>query len=69
MREARAGLVVAAQDAAELARSALQLFRMSRPERDAMGRSGRKYYESHFDRATLIDQLEGWMRERAGGGA
>jgi colanic acid biosynthesis glycosyl transferase WcaI len=66
VREAGAGLVVAAEDASGLAESALRLFRMSGPGRDEMGRSGRRYFESHFCRANLLDQLEGWMKQRAG---
>jgi hypothetical protein len=28
-----------------------------------MGRSGRAYATAHFDRATLVAQLDEWLRE------
>ena len=31
--------------------------------REAMGQAGRRYFEQHFDRERLLEQLEGWMLE------
>ena len=63
VREAGAGLAVAAGDATALAEAVRHLYQMEPHQRAEMGRAGRAYYETHFLRKRLVDRLEGWMRE------
>ena len=67
VREAGAGVAVRAGDAPALAAAALDLARMPRAEREAMGERGRRYFERHFERAVLLARLEGWMNDLAAG--
>ena len=69
VREAGAGVAVPAGDARALADAVLGLARRPRPEREAMGASGRRYFERHFERALLLARLEGWMTDLAAGRA
>jgi len=62
INEANAGIVVAAENAQALADAVSTLCRLPAEERLAMGRRGRTYFEAHFERGRLLDQLEGWMR-------
>jgi glycosyltransferase involved in cell wall biosynthesis len=55
--EAGAGVEVPAGDGSALADAVLSLSRMSKSERDTMGRNGRTYFQKHFCHETLIDQL------------
>ena len=59
-----AALVTSAGNAAALADNALRLSRMACEERSRMGRAGRAYYESNFERAGLLGRLESYL-ERA----
>ncbi|MDR7334726.1 glycosyltransferase family 4 protein [Roseateles asaccharophilus] len=61
--EAGAGLAAPAGDAAALAGQALALVATPITERQAMGVRARAYARREFDRATLITQLETWLRE------
>lgn len=61
--EAEAGVVGPADDSQSLARNALKLRAMSSEARAMLGRNGRAYFDAHFDSASLLDQLEGWMTE------
>lgn len=61
--EADAGLASPAGDATSLAGQALALAAMPLAERQAMGQRARAYARREFDRAALITQLEGWLRE------
>jgi glycosyltransferase involved in cell wall biosynthesis len=63
IRESGAGLTVAAEDDQALAEAVLRIFRMSEADRNSMGRKGRAYYNAHFERANLIDQLETIMAQ------
>jgi colanic acid biosynthesis glycosyl transferase WcaI len=62
VRESGAGLVVDQEDAAALAAGVRVLAAMAPAERDDMGRRGRAYALTHFDRDTLVAQLDGWLR-------
>jgi glycosyltransferase involved in cell wall biosynthesis len=64
--EAGAGVVCPAQDASALAAVTRRMYEMGAPERAAMGRRGRAYFEAHFDRETLLGQLEDTMRAAQG---
>lgn len=67
IKEAGAGYTCAAGDADGLARLAEQMASLSEEERNDMGRSGRQYYENHFDREILFERLEGWMTKFGAG--
>jgi glycosyltransferase involved in cell wall biosynthesis len=55
--EAGAGVVAPAGDAAALSEAVLSLYSMSPDERNRLGKNGRRYFEQHFDREMLMDQL------------
>jgi glycosyltransferase involved in cell wall biosynthesis len=61
--ESGAGIAANAGDAAGLADAVLKLHRMPKPEREAMGRRGREYFEREFERSMLVNRLEDWMLE------
>ena len=61
--ESGAGLASPAEDTDALRKIVLSMYRMSREEREAMGKQGREYCEANFDREMLISRLEEWMRE------
>jgi glycosyltransferase involved in cell wall biosynthesis len=60
--ESGAGIAAGAGDAGALAEGVLTLYRMPKPEREAMGRRGREYFEQNFERSLLLGRLEEWMR-------
>jgi len=62
---AHAGIAAAAEDAQGLADAVLHLYNLKPSERQAMGGAGQAYYEAHFKRDLLVNQLEQWMRELA----
>lgn len=62
VREAQAGLLSCAEDAAGLAESILYLYKMTDDERAQMGENGRRYFKDHFDQDILTDQLIGHFR-------
>jgi glycosyltransferase involved in cell wall biosynthesis len=66
VEEARAGIVVAAEDASAMAKAVLQLSLMPPLEREAMGQNGRRYFLQEFDRDTLLVRLDSWMRDLVG---
>jgi len=61
VREAGAGLVVPAEDAAGLAQAARRLQAMAAGERAALGLAGRRYFETHYEpdasARSLLQQL------------
>ena len=61
IEEASAGLAIPSENPQELAHALIQMYRMSKEERDEMGASGRKYFEKHFERNMLVDRLEDLM--------
>ena len=63
IEEARAGIVVAPEDAAALACAVLDMVKMPRAEREAMGERGRAYFVREFERDMLLARVEAWMRE------
>ena len=63
--DSMAGLVVPAGDAEALALKAIQLADLEATERNQMGLRGRRYGDTHFKRATLMDQLERWLADPA----
>lgn len=63
IEEAAAGFVAPAGASLTLAQHALELAASSVESRLAMGVRARAYARREFDRATLITQLESWLRE------
>lgn len=63
VQEAGAGLSVPAEDAAALANAVLAMSQMDREQREAMGGSGRSYFERNFQRDMLLERLDGWLHE------
>ena len=63
VREAEAGLTVAAGDAAGLAGAVRTLMALPADDRAAMGHKGRRYAAATFDRETLIDRVGDWIDE------
>jgi glycosyltransferase involved in cell wall biosynthesis len=62
VRDSGAGLVVEQEDAASLAEGVRHLRDVGAAGRLEMGRRGRAYALAHFDRDTLVAQLDGWLR-------
>ena len=62
IRESGAGLVSPAGDADGLARNVVTLRRMDPAARRDLGRSGRAYYDRHFDRKACMDILEARLK-------
>jgi len=65
IKEAGAGLVPGSGDPDTLARAVMAIYRMPETGRQAMGMRGRRYFDQHFERATLLAQLEKWMLDLA----
>jgi len=63
VKEACAGLVVSAEDAAALAEAVLHMSNMPLSEREMLGQNGRRYFLQEFDRNTLLARLDSWMKE------
>jgi glycosyltransferase involved in cell wall biosynthesis len=63
IEEAHAGLACPAENPEALAETVLRFYRMPKAERKSMGLNGRAYFEKHFERKMLLDQLENWMME------
>lgn len=63
VQEAGAGIACSAGDVHALAAAVLTMKSMQKHEREEMGVRGRTYYEQHFERSILINQLELWMKE------
>lgn len=63
IKESGVGYAAPAEDGEQLASAVLRLFRLNAAERQQMGRQGRIYYERHFARERLIDDLETWFAQ------
>ena len=61
--EAEAGYVVPAEDSEKLAESVMRLYNLDKKAREQLGSNGRKYYDLHFERERLLDQLEELMSD------
>ena len=61
IRESGSGLVVTQEDAVALADGVRALLQMTPEARADMGRRGRAFALAHFDRDTLVAELEGWL--------
>jgi glycosyltransferase involved in cell wall biosynthesis len=65
IRESGAGPVVEPESASALAAGARALRDAGASAREAMGQRGRDYARRHFNRDTLVRQLDGWLRALA----
>ena len=65
IEEAGAGIACRAEDAGALADAVLKVYRMTPPDRMRLGDNGRSYFEAHFERRRLLDQLDIKIRELA----
>ena len=63
IRESGAGFTVTPEKPDELSEKLLQLYSMSPSIRKKMGEQGRKYFDAHFERNQLLDNLEDWLAE------
>jgi colanic acid biosynthesis glycosyl transferase WcaI len=63
VQEAGAGLTTGPEDARALADAVLAMYRTPDETRIAMGRKGRIYFETHFERTLLLNRLDRWMAE------
>ncbi|MDQ6968716.1 MAG: glycosyltransferase family 4 protein, partial [Mariprofundaceae bacterium] len=63
IRESGSGFCVDSGDHQALADAVLKMRDLSEARRKRMGQAGRAYYEKHFDRDRLVEQLESWMIE------
>jgi glycosyltransferase involved in cell wall biosynthesis len=66
IQEAGAGLVATPEDAKAVAEAVLTMYRMPEDARRAMGLRGRSYFETHFERALLLERLDRWITEVKG---
>jgi len=66
VEEARAGIVVPAENTSALAEAALKMFQMTSSDREAMGQNGRRYFLHEFERESLLARLDSWMKELVG---
>ena len=57
IKESKCGLTANSGDYNTLAQNALTLYRMDIAELTQMGENGRKYYNVHFDKNTVIDNI------------
>jgi len=64
--ESGGGVAVPAGDADALAEAVLKMFGMPKSDLESMGRHSREYSERHFERNTLLDKLDQWMKEEVG---
>ncbi|HBH45847.1 MAG TPA: glycosyltransferase WbuB [Candidatus Jacksonbacteria bacterium] len=58
VKDVNCGLVTSSQDAKKLAETIIQLYRLSKSDREQMGARGRAYAEAHHAIPLLVDQLE-----------
>lgn len=61
--ESGGGLTVRAGDAEALADMVLKVYRMEKRDLEKMGQLSRTYFETHFERNSLLGRLDQWMRE------
>jgi glycosyltransferase involved in cell wall biosynthesis len=62
VNDANCGFCVSAGDTAGLAKAVLSASRMSPEALCNLGRNGRKYFDTHFERQRLVGQLEEWLQ-------
>ena len=63
INESGGGMSAPSGDADALADIVLRMYKMQKPNREKMGQLAREYFERHFERNTLLEQLDTWMKE------
>ncbi len=63
INEAKAGVACKSENPDELAEAVLAIYRMSQVQRQRMGKSGRKYFEKHFESKMLVNRLESYIQD------
>jgi glycosyltransferase involved in cell wall biosynthesis len=63
IQEAGAGLTATPEDAKAVADAILVMYQMPEDARRMMGLRGRSYFETHFERALLLERLDRWITE------
>jgi colanic acid biosynthesis glycosyl transferase WcaI len=58
VEEANAGVTCVAQSPTALAEKVLELYRMSREQRDALGQNGKFYFEKYFEQSLVVKKIE-----------
>lgn len=66
VQEAGAGLTPTPEDARAVADAILVMYQMPEDARRMMGLRGRSYFETHFERAMLLERLDRWITEVKG---
>jgi glycosyltransferase involved in cell wall biosynthesis len=61
--EESGGMTAPSGDAEALAEIVLKMYKMPKSRREKMGQLSREYFEEHFERNSLLDRLDGWMKE------
>ncbi|EKD70744.1 MAG: group glycosyltransferase [uncultured bacterium] len=61
--EAQAGFVSESSHAQSLAENVLKLSQLEAQQRKQLGLNGYQYFNKHFQRESLLGQLEQWMKE------
>lgn len=63
IREAGAGMTVPAETPTKLVEAILAMYHMKTSDRLKMGACSRHFFENNFERSTLLDRLESWIKE------
>ena len=63
IEESGAGIASPAGDAKALAKAVSDMYHMPKLNREKMGKRGKEYYDSNFERDMLLGRLERWMQE------
>jgi glycosyltransferase involved in cell wall biosynthesis len=63
IEEAGGGMTVPAGDADALAAAVLKMYKTPQPDLEKMGHLSRKYFEKHFERNSLLERLDHWMKD------
>lgn len=63
IEEAKAGLTTHSGDSKALADTVMNMYKLSADKRKQMGLNGQKYFNQHFKRDVLLQNLENWMKE------
>ena len=58
IKESKCGLVGEAEDYVKLYENVIELFKMSKEERNCLGMNGKKYFNNNFTRERLLKKLE-----------
>ena len=63
IEESGGGMTAPPGDAEALAEIVLRMYEMPKEDLGKMGRNAREYFEGHFERNSLLDRLDAWMKE------